>query len=339
MAATSARPTRIAALDFTKGALVIFMVLYHWLNYFVSPEGQYYRYLRFLTPSFIFITGFFVSQLYLRKYAPDDPRPLKRLFTRAMKLMVLFIVLNVSRAFVVPALGGGHIVKNPLSLQNMLAIFVSGNLSVADGKLVSFFILVPISYVLMLSGILIVPHRFYRYTFHVMCGLLLLSSLILRLIGSGSQYLELVTIGMLGVVIGFIPMPEIDRFVRHPYVLTLAYVLYTISITIWNVPFGLEIVGVCLTVMALYLIGTIDFQPSRIRQEVLLLGKYSLFGYISQIAILQILGAGLRHFNLGASRLVISAIAAFALTVISVELVDRGRAYRSIDKAYRAVFS
>ena len=44
------------ALDFTKGALVLIMVLYHWLNYFYGPRGDVYRYLRFLTPSFIFIT-------------------------------------------------------------------------------------------------------------------------------------------------------------------------------------------------------------------------------------------------------------------------------------------
>lgn len=48
---------RIPALDFTKGALVLTMVLYHWLNYFVGVTGYYYRYLHFLTPSFIFITG------------------------------------------------------------------------------------------------------------------------------------------------------------------------------------------------------------------------------------------------------------------------------------------
>src|SRR5207302_5956026 len=55
MVATASKTHRLPALDFTKGALVLFMVLYHWLNYFVSTEGDFYRYLRFLTPSFIFI--------------------------------------------------------------------------------------------------------------------------------------------------------------------------------------------------------------------------------------------------------------------------------------------
>src|ERR1700740_404806 len=59
---------RIPALDFTKGTLALFMVLYHWINYFVGVEWGYYRYLRFLSPSFIFISGFMISNVYLSKY-------------------------------------------------------------------------------------------------------------------------------------------------------------------------------------------------------------------------------------------------------------------------------
>src|SRR5580704_5753793 len=70
----SRKAQRIPALDFTKGALVLIMVLYHWLNYFVGPQADIYRYLRFLTPSFIFITGFLVSGVYLSKYSVADPR-------------------------------------------------------------------------------------------------------------------------------------------------------------------------------------------------------------------------------------------------------------------------
>src|SRR4249920_949495 len=85
------RSPRIPALDFTKGALVLIMVLYHWLNYFVSADGSWYRYLRFLTPSFIFITGFFVSHIYLAKYDPADTRLPKRLLERGLKLIAIFV--------------------------------------------------------------------------------------------------------------------------------------------------------------------------------------------------------------------------------------------------------
>src|SRR5512141_590938 len=84
---------RDTAIDFAKGTLVLFMVLYHWLNYFV-PQGQYYNYLRFLTPSFIFISGFMVSQIHLRRHENGDLRLPKRLIVRGLKLLAVFVVLN-----------------------------------------------------------------------------------------------------------------------------------------------------------------------------------------------------------------------------------------------------
>src|ERR1700684_2664750 len=89
--AGSPKSQRIPALDFTKGALVLLMVLYHWVNYFIGPQWAYYKYLRFLTPSFIFITGFMISSVYLSKYAAADPRLSKRLFSRGLKLMAIFL--------------------------------------------------------------------------------------------------------------------------------------------------------------------------------------------------------------------------------------------------------
>lgn len=300
----------------------------------------YYRYLHFLTPSFIFITGFMISNVYLSKYAAADPRLSKRLFTRGLKLMAIFVVLNLVRIFVVSELGTGFLVRNPLDPRNIFAIFVSGNLPVTGGKLVSFSILVPISYLLMFSGALMLPFRFYRYTFHVVCALLLMCILILGLTGGQSPNVESITIGMLGVLLGFMPIKTINDFVRHPYALAFAYLCYTIAVTIWDVPFPLLVVGVFLSLMLIYLIGASGSESGTIRREVILLGKYSLLGYISQVAILQMLSAGFRHVNLGVAVLGISFFAAVALTIVSVEVVDRARARKkSIDRLYKAVFA
>jgi len=340
MSTSSPKTQRITALDFTKGALVLIMVLYHWINYFIGSQWEYYRYLRFLTPSFIFITGFMISNVYLSKYDAADPRLPKRLFTRGLKLLAVFVVLNVVRALIVPVWSAGAPVRNPLTLVNIFTVFVSGNLPVVGGKLVSFSILVPISYVLMFCGALMLPYRFYKYTFHVVCALLLLSIPVLGIIDAESSHLELVTIGMLGVLAGFKPIAAINEFVRHPYALALAYLCYTIAITIWDVPFVLQLIGVPLSVMVIYLVGLGATEAGRIGSEVVLLGKYSLFGYISQMAIIQFLSAGFRHINLGVAALGISFFAAIALTILSVEVVDRARASAtSMDKLYKAVFA
>jgi peptidoglycan/LPS O-acetylase OafA/YrhL len=339
--ASSPKLQRISALDFTRGALVLIMVLYHWINYFIGPQWPYYPYLRFLTPSFIFIAGFMISSVYLSKYNPADRRLPMRLFSRGLKLLVIFLVLNVARLFIVPLLSTGVLTEDLFDPHNIFIVFVSGNLSSVSGKLVSFSILVPISYLLMLSGVLILPYRFYRYSFHAVCLLFLLSILILDLIGAPSPNLEFVTIGMLGVLTGFVPISQINNLVRHPFVLAVAYAGYLTAITFWNVPFPLLIVGVFLSLAVIYLVGLSGSEPGIARSEAILLGKYSLFGYISQIAVLQILSVSFHHLHLQAPlALPISFIAAFALTIASVEIVDRGRAKMvSVDKIYKAVFA
>ena len=316
------------------------MVLYHWINYFIGPDWAYYRYLRFLTPSFIFVTGFMVSHVYLSKYNAADPRLSKRLFTRGLKLLAIFLVLNLARTYIVPLLGTGVVSQSLLAPRNLFTVFVSGNVPIVGGKLVSFSILLPISYLLMLSGILMLPYRVFRYTFHGVCVLLLLSIFALGLAGVDSPNLDLLTIGMLGVLSGFMSIAAINDFVRHLYLLALAYLGYTIAITIWNVPFILQLVGVPLSLMAIYLVGITGSNSGVVRNEVVLLGKYSLFGYISQIAILQILAAAFRHTEPGVALLLLSFLAAFGLTIASVEVVDRLRArVAGLDSLYKLVFA
>jgi peptidoglycan/LPS O-acetylase OafA/YrhL len=331
---------RIPGLDFTKGALVLLMVLYHWINYFIGIQWEYYRYLRFLTPSFIFITGFMISHVYLSKYAASDSRLWKRLLTRGLKLMIIFLVLNVARIVVVPVLGTGVAMQNLSFLGNLFGIFISGNLPIVGTKIVSFSILVPISYSLMLSGVLMLAFSRFRYTFHIASLFLLLSIALLTAFGTGSYNLEFVTIGMIGVVAGFAPLGMLNDFVRHPYVLAFAYMCYVIAITIWNVPFLLLIVGVFLNLCIMYLIGSGRSEPGLVRNEVILLGKYSLWGYISQVAILQILSAGSNRMNLEFAKLPLSFFVAFVLTIASVETVDRARAsFASVDRLYKAIFA
>ena len=55
---------RLAAIDLTKGVLVVCMVIYHSLNYSAHRELAF-KYLAFLPPSFILITGFLLSHVYL----------------------------------------------------------------------------------------------------------------------------------------------------------------------------------------------------------------------------------------------------------------------------------
>ena len=50
--------SRNAPLDFVKGLLVIAMVVYHEMNYFSTAGPEGFGHVRFVTGSFIFISGY-----------------------------------------------------------------------------------------------------------------------------------------------------------------------------------------------------------------------------------------------------------------------------------------
>jgi peptidoglycan/LPS O-acetylase OafA/YrhL len=332
------KTARIPALDFTKGALVLVMVLYHWLNYFIGPRGFYYVYLRFLPPSFIFITGFLISHVYLQKYEIADSRIPRRLVIRGLKILAIFFVLNALISLAVPEAGNGRSLSESFSARNLFSIYITGNFT--GGRLAAFTILVPISYLLIASAVLLVLTRFYKHMFHVASIISLLSIFVLGLFGVTIGNLELLTVGLLGVSVGYIPVQKINVILKHPLVLSFAYLCYLVIITRWDVPYPLQVIGVCLTLTMIYWLGTISGDAGAIPRSIILLGKYSLLGYIAQIAILQVGRRGLRHVSLGPFALCMTLIAAAALTMIAIEVTDRARTrIRIVDALYAAVFN
>jgi peptidoglycan/LPS O-acetylase OafA/YrhL len=331
--------SRISALDFTKGALVLFMVLYHWLNYFVATQGFFYRYLRFLTPSFIFIAGFLVSNIYFPKYEKGDRKVPGRLLVRGMKILSLFLILNLAIELLISISTTGHVIPQHFSVATP-SLYIFGTTSVAGVKAAVFYVLIPIGYLLLASAALLTLSGSYKYAFHVATALCLLTIFLLDQRGSQNANLELLTMGLLGVLAGYLPLTKINWTVAHPLAILASYAAYLGAITLWNTPFPLQIVGVCLTLLALYAVGSTSRKPGALENHIILLGKYSLFGYIAQMAFLQIIHRFVRLIDFGDGGLLISFALGFALTMASIELLDRMRKVSpSFDAGYKAVFA
>jgi len=342
--AFSGKPQRIPALDFTKGALVLIMVLYHWLNYFYANQSglDVYRYLRFLTPSFIFITGFLVSNVYFSKYGVTNPRLPRRLIERGLKILAVFVALNLVRTLMVPRAAREQLIAEHLSARSLTNLYIIGtDLGGGQGKAVAFYVLVPIGYLLVLSAMLLIGARVWRRFFHLTLAVCFLALLALDLRGLSSANLQLITIGLLGVILGYTPIDKISKFVNRPLWVIAAYLCYLAAITIWNVIYPLQIVGVCVSLMTIYMLGDAGRGRGWIRKEIILLGQYSLVGYIAQIAILQLLHQALRHTPLISPGIQITSfIAAVVLTVMVVEATHRARRrIGAADRIYRAVFA
>jgi len=323
MMSTNAKAARNPALDFTKGALVLIMVLYHWLNYFYGPHDN--RYLRFLTPSFIFITGFLISNVYISKYGISAPQLPKRLLERGLKLLGVFAALNLTKNLLTRETSLSPSTSAAWSAKYFIDMYVTGSAAVGlQAKAVAFYVLVPISYLLILSALLVVLARFYKHTFYAACLVFLVCAVTLDYFEL-HIYIELLAVGLLGVLAGYLPIERVNALTRHPYWIMLLYLIYLAAVTVWNVVYPLQIIGVLLSLAVIYLLGYSERPPGKIRGCVLLLGKYSLVGYIAQIAILQILHFVLRDVDSEMLVLGISFILAFALTIAAVTILDAAR--------------
>jgi heparan-alpha-glucosaminide N-acetyltransferase-like protein len=324
---------RIAALDFVKGALVLVMVLYHWLNYFVEAD-YFYKYLRFLTPSFIFITGFIISHARLSKPTHQDGRGWRRLAHRGLKILAVFVVLNVIRVMLVEG------ASPTLSYDSFVRTYITGT-AVGGGsqKAASFFILVPIAYLLFIASLLTVAVKYFRSAVHVACAISFLAVVLLAVGGKESSVLELVSAGLLGTSIGYIPIERIQAFARNPLFLVPLFVGYLVALYSWGEIYAIQIVGVLVMLMVIDVAYGDADNPGTVRQVVVLLGKYSLVGYIGQIAVLQILRRSTSHLDFGEATRYLALLGTVLMTLMIVWVTDRARSrVTAVDRLYVAVF-
>lgn len=339
--APTATKARDAAFDFTKGILVLFMVFYHWMNYFIPLRAEYYTYLLFLTPSFIFITGYMISHIHFQKYGIANLRLPGRLLVRGLKLLAVFVGLNALIGLALPgSLVRRSIVGGSIPAR-LFSVFVVGNVSVdQSGKSAAFMILVPISYLLIVSALIILAGRRLKYPFHIAFGLIVLAVCVLRGLGVRTFNLELLMVGILGVVLGYAKKNQVAALVSRPYILSGLYVVYLIAITIWYVILPVQTVGAVLTTALIYMVGGSLAGPGMFGRMAVLVGQYSLFGYISQIAILQVLRRISWFHRNGVIGLSGSLLLGFVLTIGFIELLESVRARSAlVNRLYQLVFA
>lgn len=324
--------SRLIGLDVVKGALVIVMVLYHWMNYFIGLDSGFYKYLRFLTPSFIFLTGFLISHVYLSKFTAGERYICGRLIRRGFKLLAMVLVLNAVGEFagkraVAARLGGG-------SLTSLAWGYLTGFVPVA------FSVLVPIGYLLILSAGLLMLSRRFPGVFHLVSGTLITTALVCEWIGFQNGYLDMLSVGMLGVSAGHVRIEAINRLIQRPAMLLIAYAVYVSAIAKWNAVYGLQVVGVCVNLAILYWFGSGRWLPPMLKHVLIRLGEYSLLAYIAQIVVLQILWRSAHVFGAGTPIVYVALFVCAACTVFSVELMDRAkRSVPAVNRMYVTVFA
>jgi hypothetical protein len=328
----ASRPaTRIEALDWTKGALVLCMVVYHAINY-SAFRPMAFRFLAFLPSSFILIAGFLVGQVYAAKYDLETWKPYLRLAVRGFKLLVLFLVLNLTYCIILER----NFLDGILEFADRSgAIFLSGN-----GREGIFEVLLPIAYFLLLAPALLWLRARVSGAVALCAIAVFLLCVALEMTGLFYKNLSLLSAGLLGMACGLIPIASIDRFACHWLPVLGLYALYRVCSYFVGEIYVVQMLGAFTSLMVLYGCALHLDCASTFARQMVMFGKYSLLGYLAQIPLIQIIvhifGGKPDHW-IGV--FVVTVVATVLLFLIVLAVHELRRRNRFIDRSYKSIFA
>jgi len=326
--------SRDYAYDFTKGFLVEVMIAFHSIQYFVGLHEIQLNYLDFVTGGFVLLAGTAVTQFYLPKYDRQPGLMLTRLLIRGAKLVLLFAVLNTCVHSLIKKNYNGVEFGVRHFYDHAFEVFIPGS-----KELSCFEILLPIGYALMLAGVLVFAVRS-----TVGRVVLIVALFVLLCIWAAAPFnARFTVIGLNGVLIGYLRQldlsPHRRRIVEAALLLLVAG--YALSIA-WLEQDNLFLyfIGVASVVQFVSLSAEDLNYDSRLVKVIVLFGRYSLFGYLFQILLLQvllrILGAGL----LGKAEAILPILANNgALYLVLVALGSLRARHKFVNGFYRLVFA
>ena len=322
---------RIDPLDWTKGALVLFMVAYHAINY-SAFRPQAFRFLPFLPPSFVLIAGLVVGLVYAARYDLGTWQPYARLLIRGGKLLLIFVLLNVAFCILVT----GSIVDGGWEFaERSGSIFLSGN-----GREGIFEVLLPIAYFLLLVPALLWLRSRVAVAIPGCAIAVFVLCAVLERIGESSQNLTLLSAGIIGMALGLIPLSTVDRLARQWTPVLLFYFLYQICRWFLGDIYPVEMFGAAASVLLLYTIALHLDLVGWAGRQVVLLGRYSLLAYLAQIAMIRIIvklaGGKPEHWG----GVITVALLTIILLMGLVHLVNFARRrHPTVDVIYKWIFA
>lgn len=278
---------RDKALDFVKGCLVVGMVVYHTacLNDRADdPDYMLIQYLlHFVSGSWIFISGAIISSYYSRKSIDNWSQVAIRLISRGMKLLFIFLIINV----LLIQLGWARS-NLEISWNSLYTVFVPGT------GLASFEILVSIGYVLLVSPFLLINSRLGAF----LALVVVLSAVFSYSYTSRLEYnFWAIACGMGGFLAGKILSTDwfsdfYQARMGNPINLILLLLLVALYYFL-NIYWGygkqdilVYLLGIMSILAVLYLSYRWVSAFSYVARELDMLGNYPLFSYIWQMGVI-----------------------------------------------------
>lgn len=319
-------------LDFIKGGLVFVMLVHHSLNYFGPEYHLLIKFVRFVTGSFVFMAGFTFSNILLNKY--QNSKMLSwRLVTRGFKLIVIFVVLNLIIKLLVKGDWKNFNLDISFATKIMYDVFINGNY-----KIVAFEILLPIGYVLITVGILILILK-KNYWFLIISFLLFIYCTFMFFRFESAYNLRYFTLGLWGVSFGLISLNHYKRIFQNFYFILLGYLLHLIPLYFIRLNYLSYTIVVIVNIVFLFSLGQ-RLKPEYLcTRKMCFIGQYTLFGYLIQIFFMQLIMRIFLFYDVMQYKLLLGFILSSILTYLSVEFIHiLRRRLAIINKAYKFIF-
>jgi hypothetical protein len=308
------------------------MVVHHAINLLASQDFSV-RYVHFVTGAFPFLAGFAITHFSPlgAGNAPKKARGGKFIF-RGARLLLICLLLNVAAE-----LFAGH---NAKAADSTLGDLIAAILWAGDFRSVSFSLLVPIGYVLMLAGVATLAKAL---TPRLVLGAAALGSLyglVGEAIGSSNFYATYIAIGLAGLALGFASPALISRIGQAFLLAPACYLMVVMLILLCGQPFPIYLVNV---VVSLWLLWSLANQLSGgawWSRMLALLGRYTLIGYLAQIIFLKLLSFWMGQIGAPLLRFGAASMATLCFLVLLGLILDRcRRSHLLVERAYRTCFA
>jgi hypothetical protein len=332
MLVTQEKKERVVALDWLKGVLVVFMVVYHSINY--SGYTAAFRLMAFLPPSFILITGLLLTNSYLSRYKATDRQLHQRLLIRGAKLVLLFIALNVGLVLLRNAGDGQALTALGELAARWREIFFA-----PSERITSSSILLSIGYVLLVASPLLLLHWIKPWLLPVLATILVAACFSSELNQALNYHLAMITFGIIGMSLGTMRLSRLEWFARRWILILPAYCVYRLCSYFFTEIYPIHLMGTVLSLSILFGLALKFSQEGFAYRQCVLLGRYCLFGYIFQLVVLQGLRTALPTADPVAS-FIIRTLVTLVLTWLGTVVIEKLRqATHAFDVTYKWVFA
>jgi hypothetical protein len=330
---------RDSALDFVKGSLVLAMIAYHVMSIMSNAEAGDFRYLRFISGSFVFASGYIAIRFSESAFRREPVAVTLRLIARGAKVIAIFSALNL----LIYATGIGNVSKSVLgsarSVTQVGAMFIHGS-----GKTSSFFILLPIGYLQIVAPGILRLSSINRRRIALLLLAAAMTAAALPKVTDMSAVLEVMLIGIAGMACGLLAASGAYQKALTPP--NSAIALTCLTLALWftgrfSDNTATYTVGIAFALLFFHDLGRTNLATTRVGRCTILLGRYSLPAYIAQIALIQgffrLLGLQRLPLGFGLAECCIAVAAALIAMCFALEFL-RARSLK-FDRIYRMIFS